>query len=184
MHIKTMEGLTGANTNHNLLKVPVRVFKDARRRGDLGTMERAMEYAEDFAGKTKEYQTKAEEGMEEDAKEAAEKVKEDQEKLIEKCREDRIEQEERTQEIAEKTGGDPGKEQLKWGDAGPDILEISEEGQRLADNWALPAKPMGSGENPAAKGLPLIAPKGMPVFGGEGNSGASAAGKGAISVKV
>ena len=46
MHVKTMEGLAGASTNYNLLKVPVRVFKEARRRGDMGTMERAMEYAQ------------------------------------------------------------------------------------------------------------------------------------------
>ena len=59
MHVKTMEGLSGAHTNYNLLKVPFRVYKDARRRGDLGVMERAMGYVSDFAGKSQEYQAEA-----------------------------------------------------------------------------------------------------------------------------
>ena len=66
MHVKTMEGLSGAHTNYNLLKVPFRVYKDARRRGDLGVMERAMGYVSDFAGKSQEYQAEAEEGMAEE----------------------------------------------------------------------------------------------------------------------
>lgn len=43
MHTKTIEGLVGASTNVNLLNTPMRVFKEARRRGDTATMERAME---------------------------------------------------------------------------------------------------------------------------------------------
>ena len=39
MHTKTMEGLVGARTNMNLLNTPMRVFKDARRRGDTATMD-------------------------------------------------------------------------------------------------------------------------------------------------
>ena len=30
MHVKTMEGLSGAHTNYNLLKVPFRVYKIGR----------------------------------------------------------------------------------------------------------------------------------------------------------
>lgn len=45
-----MEGLAGAKTNMDLLNTPFRVYKDARRRGDLATMERAMGYVKDFSG--------------------------------------------------------------------------------------------------------------------------------------
>ena len=34
MHIKTMEGLVGARTNMNLVNTPMRVYRDAERRGD------------------------------------------------------------------------------------------------------------------------------------------------------
>ena len=39
MHVKTMEGLAGADTNMKLLQTPFRVYKDARRRGDTAVME-------------------------------------------------------------------------------------------------------------------------------------------------
>lgn len=115
MHIKTMEGLTGAHTNHNLLKTPIRVFKEARRRGDMATMERAMDYASDFAGKTQEYQAKAEEGMKEDAKEATEREKLELEKAIERRKEEREKLEETTEETTLKA----------------DTLELSEAGKAL-----------------------------------------------------
>lgn len=45
MKAKTMEGLVGAKTNMDLLNTPMRVYKEARRRGDMATMDRAMDYA-------------------------------------------------------------------------------------------------------------------------------------------
>ena len=50
MQIKTMEGLVGASFNMNLVDVPMRVYKDACRRGDLATMERSMGYVTEFSG--------------------------------------------------------------------------------------------------------------------------------------
>ena len=55
MHVKTMEGLVGAGTNMNLLNTPLRVFKEARRRGDTATMERAMRYVSEPDVKVDEY---------------------------------------------------------------------------------------------------------------------------------
>ena len=43
MNAKTMEGLAGAGTNMNLLNTPMRVYKEAERRGDLSMMERAAD---------------------------------------------------------------------------------------------------------------------------------------------
>lgn len=89
MNTKTMEGIVGANTNMNLLNTPMRVYKEARRRGDTGAMERAMGYAGECAERAEEYKAEAEEGMEEDAREAREKAREEFEKAIQKRREER-----------------------------------------------------------------------------------------------
>lgn len=182
MHIKTIEGLTGAHTNHNLLQTPFRVYKDARRRGDMGVMERAMGYIEDFEGKAKEYQVEAEEGMKEDAKEAAEREQRDQEKLIEKCREDRLEQEERIQEAAKQTEEGTTTE---WGSPGSDTLEISKEGQQLSDGGMKPVPLKGTGNHSVSEEkrgqLPELKPV---VYTREGNSGLVVSMQGNINLSV
>ena len=73
MHTKTMEGLIGARTNMNMTEVPMRVFKEARRKGDTATMERAMGYVNDFQDRAYDYKDKADEGMKEDAVKSADK---------------------------------------------------------------------------------------------------------------
>ncbi len=88
MHVKTMEGLVGAGTNMNLLNTPLRVFKEARRRGDTATMERAMGYVSEFDGKVEEYKAETDEGMKEDAKDAKEKAELEREKAIQKREEE------------------------------------------------------------------------------------------------
>jgi len=88
MHTKTMEGLIGARTNMNMTQVPMRVFKEARRKGDTATMERAMGYVNDFEDKAYDYKDKAADGMKEEAKEAREKEKRELEEAIEKSREE------------------------------------------------------------------------------------------------
>lgn len=98
MHTKTMEGLAGAKTNMDLLNTPFRVYKDARRRGDLATMERAMGYVKEFSDKAMDYKAKAEEGMKEDAEKAREKAKLAREDAIQKRREERQEFEKRIEE--------------------------------------------------------------------------------------
>ncbi len=89
MHTKTMEGLVGARTNMNLMNTPMRVFKEARRKGDTETMERAMGYVGDFYDKAEDYKAEADKGMEEDAKEAREKAELQREKAVQKRREER-----------------------------------------------------------------------------------------------
>ncbi|MBO5032975.1 MAG: hypothetical protein J6D08_14035 [Lachnospiraceae bacterium] len=116
MHTKTMEGLVGASTNMNLLNTPMRVFKEARRKGDTATMERAMGYAGEFADKAQEYKAKADEGMKEDVKEAREKAELEREKAIEKRKEEREKLEERVEESK---------------DVKVDTVEVSEEGKVL-----------------------------------------------------
>ena len=107
MHTKTMEGLTGASMSMKLMNTPLRVYKEAERRGDTAVMERAMGYVGDFADKA-----------EEDAKEAREKAKTEQENAIQKRREEREELEKR---IAESQNEDT------------DIVSISERGKAALD---------------------------------------------------
>lgn len=119
MHIKTMEGLVGASTNMNLLNTPMRVFKEARRRGDRATMERAMGYVGEFADKTEEYKTKAARGMEEDAKEAREREQAEREDAIRKRKEAREKREER---IDENRDTDTNQDTSETGREGKDSM--------------------------------------------------------------
>lgn len=173
MHSKTMEGLTGASTNFKVMQTPIRVFKDARRRGDIAVMERAMEYAGDFAQKTQEYQAEAEEGMEEDAEAAKERAKIEQEKRIEKLKEERAEQEEKL--TGEKRNA-------------PDTVEISEEGKLLLktqmEDTGLPKQTGQS--NPTEQSAPAGQPGAGSQSGGiyTSTGALQGAGKGSLSVSV
>ncbi len=118
MHTKTMEGLVGARTNMNLMNTPMRVFKEARRKGDTATMERAMGYVDDFSDKAKEYQAEADKGMEEDAKEARKKAELQREEAVQKRREEREKLEAKIEEN-------------RNADTNADTVEISEEGKVL-----------------------------------------------------
>ena len=123
MHTKTMEGLAGASTNMKLLNTPFRVYKEAERRGDTATMERAMGYVGDYAEKAEDYQKKADKGMKEEAKEAREKAKKEQENAIRKRREEREEKEKRMTEIRNEN---------------TDIVSISESGKAASDEKSAP----------------------------------------------
>ena len=118
MHTKTMEGLAGASMSMKLMNTPLRVYKEAERRGDTAVMERAMGYVGDFAEKAEDYQKVTEKGMKENAKEAREKAKTEQENAIQKRREEREEQEKR---IAESQNEDT--------DTNTDTVRIIESGK-------------------------------------------------------
>lgn len=139
MHTKTMEGLIGARTNMNMTKVPMRVFKEARRKGDAATMERSMGYVNDFENKAYQYKDEADEGMKEEAKEAREKEKLAREQAIEKRREERKEleaqREQKEVENVENTAHSAITKNLSNEEdtvtLKTDTLEISSEGRTL-----------------------------------------------------
>lgn len=89
MNTKTMEGLIGAGKNIDLINTPMRVYKEARRKGDLGKMERAMGYAGEFADKAEQYRTQAGEGTQDETKENREKMEREREEAIRSRREER-----------------------------------------------------------------------------------------------
>lgn len=125
MHTKTMEGLIGARTNMNMTEVPMRVYKEARRKGDTAVMERAMGYVKEFENHAFQYKDEADEGMKEEAREAREKEKQTREETIEKRREERKEKaEELAAQIRE--GKDSERKGTK---ADAASLEISPDGQ-------------------------------------------------------
>lgn len=78
MRAKTMEGLIRARTNMELMNTPFRVFKEARRKGDVAKMKRAMGYMNECQEDANEYKAIADDGMKEDA--------EDTRKIAEKQR--------------------------------------------------------------------------------------------------
>ncbi len=118
MNTKTMEGLVGARTNMKLMDTPMRVYKEARRKGDLETMERAMGYANECSGRAEEYQAEADEGMKKDAEETRRIADEQREEAIQKRREEREKLEEKIEESRD-------------ADSNTDTVEISEEGKAL-----------------------------------------------------
>ena len=120
MNTKTMEGLSGASANMKLVNTPMRVFREAKRRGDTATMERAMGYAGQFFNKAEDYKNKAGEGTREEAEEIRERAEEETKEIIEKRKEEREKLEERIE-----TGKETGKE--------TDTVEISEEGRILLE---------------------------------------------------
>ena len=132
MHTKTMEGLIGARTNMNLMNTPMRVYKEARRKGDSETMERAMGYVGECSDRAEKYKAEADEGMKKDAEEARKIAKEQREEAIQKRRDER---EKLEKKIEENRNGDANtdtketKACLK--ETRACLLEISEEGKAL-----------------------------------------------------
>lgn len=127
MNTKTMEGLIGAGKNIDLVNTPMRVFKEARRKGDTATMERAMGYANEFTNKAQEYKARADKGTREEAEEERKKARLEQQEAIEKRREERKDQEEKIEESTNPA------------DNIVDTVEISEAGKLLSkEHNALP----------------------------------------------
>ena len=121
MKAGTMEGLIGASQNAKMTNVPMRVYREAERKGDLSTMERAMGYAADCQQKAEEYSEKAKKALAEEQKEEREEL----EKRIEAKRAEKKEAEkEKTEKAEEKNKNQNGK----WVE-----IDISEEGKALAE---------------------------------------------------
>lgn len=142
MHIKTMEGLIGARINMNLMNTPMRVYKEARRKGDSETMERAMGYVGECSDRAEEYKAEADEGMKKDAEETRKIAKEQRKEAIQKRRDEREKLEKKIEENRNDdadTGTKETRACLKETNAclketNACLLEISEEGKVLLKN--------------------------------------------------
>lgn len=121
MKAGSMEGLIGASVNMKLSQTPMRVFKEAERRGNTEVMKRAMGYVTDFQEKAHECSDRAQEEL---AKELKEERKEQEIK-----RQQALERKEETKEYVEKI-----QENNKSDISATDRVEISEEGKVVLKN--------------------------------------------------
>lgn len=119
MKAGSMQGLIGASVNMKLTRTPMRVFKEAERKGDTETMKRAMGYVEDFQEKAHECSDKAQNEIGKELKE------ERREQDIR--REQAIERKEDAEEYTEKIRKNNKLDQT-------DSVEISEEGKIVLKN--------------------------------------------------
>lgn len=138
MKAGSMEGLIGASINMKLTRTPMRVFKEAERRGDTETMERAMGYVTDFRKEAHECSDRAQEEL---AKELREECKEQEIR-----RKQALENKEDAKEYVEKVQEKNGQELSKT-----DRVEISEEGKTALKNNSQTEKTATTVENTDVK---------------------------------
>ncbi|MCM1237155.1 MAG: hypothetical protein NC489_44360 [Ruminococcus flavefaciens] len=139
MKAGSMEGLIGASVNMKLARTPMRVFKEAERRGDTEVMERAMGYVTDFQEKAQEYGDKAQEELAKELKEERREQELKREQAIEKRKEETKEYKENLQES--------NKSDIQKADS----VEISEEGKVILKNNAQPSETTAAVENTDVK---------------------------------
>ena len=101
MLANTTGNLLGANNAMDVIRTPMKVYKEARARGDEATMKRAMGYVEKFSEDARTYKSKADEALKEEAAEAKEKEKLEREELAERIKENRTESEKQLEEASE-----------------------------------------------------------------------------------
>ncbi len=126
MKAGSMEGLIGATMSMQMADTPIRVYKQAERKGDTATMERAMGYAEDMTQQAYDYTDMAKEELRKEMKEEREEQKVQQEEKIEEHREEAKEQREAaTVQATDK-----------------DTVSISVEGQKVSSANPTPSEPV------------------------------------------
>lgn len=81
MIAKTADGLLGANNAMNVIRTPMKVFKEARAKGDTAMMERAMGYVEKTNTAAWESKNNADEGLKQEAEENKLKQQQESEEL-------------------------------------------------------------------------------------------------------
>lgn len=97
MIAKTADGLLGANNAMNVIKTPMKVFKEARARGDKAGMDRAMGYVEKAHDEAWEKKYSADEGLKQESEENRLKAEQTREELTERIRKSFEELEKRTE---------------------------------------------------------------------------------------
>ncbi len=139
MKAGSIEGLIGASVNMKLSKTPMRVYKEAERKGDTAVMERAMGYVTDFQEKAQEYSDKAQEEIAKELKEERQEQELKRDQALETRKEEAKEYKEKLQES--------NKSAIQKADS----AEISEEGKVVLKNNALTKEPTAVVENTDVK---------------------------------
>ncbi|MCM1334198.1 MAG: hypothetical protein NC237_04015 [Eubacterium sp.] len=112
MKAGSMEGLIGANANIGIARTPLRVYKEAERKGDTATMERSMGYFTELSQKAvRDTEKAAEETLKEQKEERREREIEREQAIEEKRAETKAARESALEtaetNAAEKTEVDP-----------------------------------------------------------------------------
>jgi hypothetical protein len=136
MNAKTIGGLIGAHGSANMMNTPMRIYREARSKGDTTVMGRAAGYAGDYAQNANENLKKAAEGIKEEAAEARVKL-------------------ERGQSIENRKGyqGNPEVNIEEVITAQSDTIVLSEDGKALLkylarQNTDNPEQKVSTGETP------------------------------------
>lgn len=111
MIAKVTGNLIGANVAMDEIRTPMKVFKEARARGDKETMDRAMGYVGSLNDDAWDYKKKADEGIKEEAVEAKEKERLEKEELANRIKESFDEVEKALTEASDNPAAD--NEELK-----------------------------------------------------------------------
>ncbi len=150
-----MEGLIGASVNMKLSETPMRIYREAERRGDTAMMERAMGYVSDFQEEAQKYSDKAQEELAKELKEERREQELKRDQAIEKRREEAKEYKEKLKES--------NKSDIQKADS----VEISEEGKMVLENNAKTKEPTAVVENTDVK---VYTSEGKPMPTGAGLS--------------
>lgn len=114
MNSKLIEGMVGARNSMQMSAVPMKVFLEARAKGDTETMDRAMGYVGKSAQEAHKYADKADAGLKEEVEKARE--------------EERLER--------EKALAENGKsEKVNAPQPKQDVVELSEQGRAMLEDY-------------------------------------------------
>lgn len=130
MIAKTTGNLIGANAATEVIRTPMKVFKEARARGDTETMKRAMGYVNSFNDDAWEYKKKADESLKEEAVQAKEKEKLEKEELANRIKE---KAEETDKALGEASKNPDAENDAKKTESNPQHAE-TEEGSENTEN--------------------------------------------------
>lgn len=140
MIAKTAEGLLGANNAMNVIRTPMKVFKEARARGDKATMDRAMGYVEKSHDEAWEKKYSADEGLKQEAEENKLKVEELREELTERIRESREELEKRADGNAESAAVGANSQAVETGESAESAETVTELMENIPEEYRVAGK--------------------------------------------
>lgn len=101
MIARTQEGLIGANNAMNVIRTPMKVFYEARARGDKATMDRAMGYASEINEDAWEHKYNTDEALKQEAEENKAKAQQEAEALARRIEESIEENRDKLEETTE-----------------------------------------------------------------------------------
>lgn len=153
MIAKTAEGLIGANNAMNVIQTPMKVFKEARARGDTETMKRAMGYVEKSNEEAWRNKFSADEGLKQEAEENKLKNEEQRKELRQRIKENGKELEERVEDRGreiEAAAAVPDSETSENGEEKVNTAPKADSKEIKADNEPAPVTYTKTGEVIAA----------------------------------